>query len=147
MILHHGHSARQPSSSGRHVRKKWAEKRDKTKSVSKTTPRSSVDKTVNLSPPGQVLRASKLQEIARKQSFLRTHPSFHSLPEDILKKFVDNAVIKDYKPAEVRRLILITNLITCVEKEVTNVGYCCILVLKYLGLNVNDPHHLKQCST
>ncbi|XP_063687372.1 uncharacterized protein LOC134820726 isoform X2 [Bolinopsis microptera] len=48
----------------------------------------------------EVLRASKLQEIARKQSFLRTHPSFHALPEDILKKFVDNAVIKDYKPAE-----------------------------------------------
>lgn len=71
---------------------KWAERRP----AKNQTPTS-----VNSSSPAQVLRASKLQEIARKQSFLRTHPSFHSLPEDILKKFVDNAVIKDYKPAEV----------------------------------------------
>ena len=71
---------------------KWAERRP----AKNKTPTS-----INSLSPAQVLRASKLQEIARKQSFLRTHPSFHSLPEDILKKFVDNAVIKDYKPAEV----------------------------------------------
>merc|ERR1719204_312541 len=83
----------QPSSRPGGVQK-WAGKREKTKSKTSATAHK------KHSPSHQVLRASKLQEIARKQSFLRTHPSFHSLPEDILKKFVDNAVIKDYKPAE-----------------------------------------------
>ena len=85
---------------------KWAEKREKTK-LSEPS-----EKTKNSPESAQVLRASKLQEIARKQSFLRTHPSFHALPEDILKKFVDNAVIKDYKPAEVRGPVLyLSNLV------------------------------------
>jgi len=100
-----GHKAHQPSAGILHVEnqpltrkvhvQKWAEKREKTK-LSEPS-----EKTKNSPESAQVLRASKLQEIARKQSFLRTHPSFHALPEDILKKFVDNAVIKDYKPAEV----------------------------------------------
>ena len=113
-----GHKAHQPSAGILHVEnqpltrkvhvQKWAEKREKTK-LSEPS-----EKTKNSPESAQVLRASKLQEIARKQSFLRTHPSFHALPEDILKKFVDNAVsvIKDYKPAEVRGPVLtLSNLV------------------------------------
>ena len=67
----------------------------------------------------QVLRASKLQEMAKKHEFLKTHPAFLSLSDEVLKKFVDNAVIKSYKPSEVGPTTILSQILILLGPNTT----------------------------